>query len=147
MASAKPGQSTASGASATLAPRIAKIAERHLRNPRKVQIAREKTAAGKRMHLHVAFNYAGRTEIVDAIRAIVRSGTASESIDESLVAANLYTKEIPDPDLLIRTAGEMRLSNFLLWQINGAAVYFTEKTWPDFDSVELDKALELVRSN
>ena len=121
---------------------IGRLAELPEHAAQRIASACEKTAAGKRMHLHVAFNYAGRTEIVDAIRAIVRSGTASESIDESLVAANLYTKEIPDPDLLIRTGGEERLSNFLLWQTAYAEMITLSTLWPDFTAADLDIALD-----
>lgn len=92
----------------------------------------------------VAFDYGSRAELVRAARACT---TSTSIIDASAVGRNLYAPELPPVDVLVRTSGETRISNFLLWQINGAAVYFTEKTWPDFDSVELDRALELVRSN
>jgi len=92
----------------------------------------------------VAFDYGSRAELVRAARACTdaESPIEAESIDHQL-----YATELPPVDVLVRTSGETRISNFLLWQINGAAVYFTEKTWPDFDSVELDRALKLVRSN
>ena len=99
------------------------------------------TAAGERMYLHVAFNYAGRTELVDAIRAIVRSGADPESIDEASVAAQLYTAGTPDPDLLIRTGGEERLSNFLLWQTAYAEMITLPTLWPDFSAADLDRAV------
>lgn len=92
----------------------------------------------------VAFDYGSRAELVRAAQACVATNSPidSESIDQQL-----YAPELPPVDVLVRTSGETRISNFLLWQINGAAVYFTEKTWPDFDSDELDRALKLVRSN
>jgi undecaprenyl diphosphate synthase len=89
------------------------------------------------MVLCLAINYGGRTELVDAVRDIadqVRQGTlAPDQIDESTISDALYTAGMPDPDLLIRTAGEMRVSNFLLWQISYAELWVTEKCWPDFD--------------
>ena len=99
------------------------------------------TAAGERMYLHVAFNYAGRTELVDAIRAIVRSGADPDSIDEASVAAQLYTAGTPDPDLLIRTGGEERLSNFLLWQLAYTELHISPLLWPDFGIAEFYGAL------
>ena len=108
----------------------------------RIAAACETTTAGGRMHLHVAFNYAGRTEIIDAIRAIVRSGVKAEAIDEASVAAHLYTKGIPDPDLLIRTGGEERLSNFLLWQTAYAEMITLPTLWPDFTAADLDRALQ-----
>ena len=76
---------------------------------------------------------------------IVEDGVPVDRIDEELFSSYLYTKDLPDPDLLIRTAGEMRLSNFLLWQSAGAAIHFTDAAWPDFDAEDLDRALDLVR--
>jgi undecaprenyl diphosphate synthase len=82
--------------------------------------------------LNICFNYGGRAEIVDAVRQIVASGVAAEEIDETLIARHLYTRELPDPDLIIRTAGEMRLSNYLIWQAAYAEYYSTPVLWPDF---------------
>jgi undecaprenyl diphosphate synthase len=97
------------------------------------------------MTLALAINYGGRTEIVDAVRTIaerVRSGQiAPEQIEEETVSAALYTAGMPDPDLLVRTAGEMRVSNYLLWQISYAELWVTEKCWPDFDRATLHQAL------
>ena len=97
------------------------------------------------MTLCLAINYSGRTEIVDAVRTLahaVRVGTLQASdIDEDMISDALYTKGMPEPDLLIRTAGEMRISNFLLWQISYAELWVTEKCWPDFDEATLRQAL------
>jgi undecaprenyl diphosphate synthase len=97
------------------------------------------------MALCLAINYGGRTELVDAVRDLARqaqSGTlAPEQIDEAVISSSLYTAGMPDPDLLIRTAGEMRVSNFLLWQISYAELWVTERCWPDFDPPTLRQAL------
>lgn len=90
----------------------------------------------------LAINYGGRAEIVDALRKIVGEGIPAAEIDEDTVAAHLYNPDHPEPDLMIRTAGEMRWSNFLLWQSAYAELYVTEKTWPEFDAKELDRAIE-----
>jgi undecaprenyl diphosphate synthase len=90
----------------------------------------------------LAINYGGRAEIVDAIRRIAASAVETESIDEETVSAALYRPEIPETDLMIRTAGELRWSNFLLWQSAYAELYITEKTWPEFDESELLKSVE-----
>jgi len=97
------------------------------------------------MILNVAFNYGARAEIVDAIKSIAdgvtRGEFKAESINEELISSHLYTKGQPDPDLLIRTSGEERISNFLLWQLSYAELYFTEKCWPEFTEEEFNKAL------
>jgi undecaprenyl diphosphate synthase len=108
---------------------------------RSIESALDATAAGTRLLLNIAFNYAGRTELVDAIRRIVRSGIAPDAIDESTVARALYTADLPDPDLVIRTGGEQRLSNFLIWQAAYAELVTTEVLWPDFGAASLDEAL------
>ena len=96
--------------------------------------------------LVLALSYGGRAEIVDAMRSIAREVKAGRldvaDVDEKVISRHLYTRSIPDPDLLIRTSGEMRVSNFLLWQISYAEIYVTETLWPDFRKVELLKALE-----
>jgi len=99
------------------------------------------TAGGERLLLNIAFNYAGRTEIVDAVRRIVASGIAPGEIDEVELSNNLYTAGLPDPDLLIRTGGDQRISNFLVWQAAYAEFYFCPKLWPDFDADAFDEAL------
>ena len=108
----------------------------------KVLDAVEWTKNNQRLTLNIAFDYGGRAELVDAIRRIVTDGVPVEQIDEALVSHYLYTANCPDPDLIIRTSGEMRLSNFLIWQAAYAEIYMTPTLWPDFDKGELYKALE-----
>ncbi len=108
---------------------------------RSIEDALAETASGTRLLLNVAFNYAGRTELVDAIRRIAGSGVDPSSIDETTIAAALYTAGLPDPDLVIRTGGEQRLSNFLIWQAAYAELYTTEVLWPDFGADAFDAAL------
>ena len=100
------------------------------------------TEGGTRLVLNIAFNYAGRTEIVDAVRAIVAAGTPADQVDEATVEAYLYTAGLPDPDLVIRTGGEQRLSNFLIWQSAYAEFHSCPELWPDFDAEAFDTALE-----
>lgn len=114
--------------------------DEHIR--RRVEEAIELTRNNDRMTVAVAFNYGGRAEIVDAVRRIVADGVRPEDVDEALIASYLYTAGLPDPDLIIRTAGEMRLSNFLLWQGAYAEYYSTPTYWPDFDEREIALALE-----
>jgi len=102
----------------------------------------EATADRSRLNLWIAFDYGGRAELVEAARRIVESGADSDEIDEELVAHHLYAPEMPDPDLVIRTSGELRISNFLLWQSAYAEFVFTETLWPDFGPDELRSALE-----
>ena len=99
------------------------------------------TEGGERLLLNIAFNYAGRTELVDAVRQLVAAGTDPDTIDEATVSAALYTAGLPDPDLLIRTGGEQRLSNFLIWQSAYAEFYFCDALWPDFGPDTFDAAL------
>lgn len=94
----------------------------------------------------IAFNYGGRAEIVDAVRGIVRDGVAAEAIDESAISAHLYAPDIPDPDLFIRTGGELRVSNFLLWQVAYAEMWATPVLWPAFSVKDLDDALAAYAS-
>ena len=103
--------------------------------------ALDATSDGQRLLLNIAFNYAGRTELVDAVRKLVATGAAPESIDEAAITRALYTAGLPDPDLLIRTGGEQRLSNFLIWQSAYAEFYFCEALWPDFGPAAFDAAL------
>ncbi|HZM73090.1 MAG TPA: polyprenyl diphosphate synthase [Candidatus Polarisedimenticolia bacterium] len=106
-----------------------------------IEAALAETAGGTRLLLNIAFNYAGRTEIVDAFRRLAASGVAPEAIDEAAISAALYTAGVPDPDLVIRTGGEQRLSNFLVWQAAYAELYTTEILWPDFGPEAFDAAL------
>lgn len=99
------------------------------------------TQGNNKLVLCIAFNYGGRLEIVEAVRAIFRAGVSPEQIDADLISKHLYTAGIPDPDLIIRTAGEMRLSNFLIWQAAYAEYYSTPTLWPDFDLEEVRAAL------
>jgi undecaprenyl diphosphate synthase len=103
--------------------------------------ALQATAGGDRLLLNIAFNYAGRTELVDAFRRLAMSGTPPDEIDEEAIGASLYTAGLPDPDLVIRTGGEQRLSNFLIWQSAYAEFYSCEALWPDFGPDAFDSAL------
>lgn len=108
---------------------------------KKIERAMELTKDNDRLVLNLAFNYGGRAEIVDATRRIIAEGIDPTAIDEELFSSYLYTAGLPDLDLFIRTGGEMRLSNFLLWQTAYAEYYTTPTYWPDFDEAELEKAL------
>ncbi|HET7090240.1 MAG TPA: isoprenyl transferase [Anaerolineae bacterium] len=108
----------------------------------KIKQAIELTRNNTTLILNVAFNYGGRQEILDAVRAILADGVAPEDVDEALFSRYLYTAGQPDPDLIIRTSGEARISNFLLWQGAYAELYSTPVFWPDFDKHELRKALD-----
>ena len=106
-----------------------------------VRDAIELTKHNDRITLNVAFNYGGRAEILDAVRGMIRDGIAPARVDETVFANYLYSAGLPDPDLIVRTAGEMRLSNFLIWQAAYAEYYSTPTLWPDFDKAELYNAL------
>jgi undecaprenyl diphosphate synthase len=107
------------------------------------QMARleEETAGNDRLKLWVALDYGGRAELVDAARRLVEAGIAPDEVDEDVFRANLYAPDLPDPDLLIRTSGELRISNFLLWQLAYSELVFVDTLWPDFGRPELEKAL------
>lgn len=106
-----------------------------------VHDAIELTRNNDRLVLTLAFNYGGRQEIVQAVRAIVADGLAPEQIDEATIDRYLFTHGTPDPDLVIRTSGECRMSNFLLWQASFAELYFSPVFWPDFGPDELEEAV------
>lgn len=108
---------------------------------RRVKEAIELTKDNTRLILNVAFNYGGRDEILHAVKKIIKEGLAPEEIDADVFSQYLYTAESPDPDLIIRTSGELRCSNFLLWQGAYSEWYYTSAYWPDFDREELLKAL------
>ena len=108
---------------------------------RELADAEAKTAGNQGMLFNIALNYGGRAEIVEAVKRIVASGAAPDQIDEQKVASFLYTAGQPDPDLLIRTSGEMRVSNFLLWQIAYAEIWVTDTLWPDFRKQHLFEAI------
>jgi undecaprenyl diphosphate synthase len=99
------------------------------------------TAGGSRLQLNIAFNYGGRTELVDAFRRLAASGIPADEIDEAAISDALYTAGMPDPDLVIRTGGEQRLSNFLIWQSAYAEFYTSPLLWPDFGPAAFDHAL------
>jgi len=100
------------------------------------------TAANSRLELWIAFDYGERAEIVDAARRLVEDGVAAEAVDEEALGRRLYAPELPDPDLLIRTSGELRVSNFLLWQLAYAELVFVDTLWPDFGDEDLRTALD-----
>jgi undecaprenyl diphosphate synthase len=104
------------------------------------------TAHNSRLHVILALSYSGRTEILDAVKSIVRDAAAGalvpDDVTPELVSSRLYTDGIPDPDLLIRTSGEMRISNFLLWQLSYTEIHVTKKLWPDFGKADFLEALE-----
>jgi undecaprenyl diphosphate synthase len=106
-----------------------------------VRRALELTKNNTRITVSIAFNYGGRAEIVDAVKKIVQDGLPAETIDEDTICRYLYTAELPDPDLIIRTAGEVRLSNFLIWQAAYSELYSTPTYWPDFGKEEIQRAL------
>ena len=102
----------------------------------------EDTAQNDRLQLWIAFDYGGRAEIVEAVRALLASGADPENLDEEVLRSRLYAPEMPDPDLVIRTSGEFRMSNFLLWQSAYAELVFVDTLWPDFDEKHLRSALD-----
>jgi len=107
----------------------------------RMEAMEDRTALNARINLWVAFDYGGRAELVEAARRLVESGVEPQDIDENVFAANLYAPSLPDPDLLIRTSGELRISNFLLWQVAYSELVFVDKYWPDFDERDLRHAL------
>jgi undecaprenyl diphosphate synthase len=100
------------------------------------------TAVNSRLHLWIAFDYGGRAELVEAARRAIEAGVEPEDLDEELFGEFLYAPQMPDPDLLIRTSGELRISNFLLWQLAYAELVFVERHWPDFGGEDLRAALD-----
>jgi undecaprenyl diphosphate synthase len=109
---------------------------------KKVENAIELTKDNTTLTVVVAFNYGGRDEIVFAVEEMIREGIKVEDVSEALLSQHLFTAGIPDPDLIIRTSGEMRLSNFLIWQAAYSEYYVTPAYWPDFDKAELQKAID-----
>ena len=108
---------------------------------RQMDEAIELTRKNRRMTLTFAFNYGGRAEIVDAVRELVAEGVRPDKIDERAIARHLYDPEMPDPDLMIRTSGEFRISNFLLWELAYSELVFTDVLWPDFRREHLFEAV------
>ncbi len=113
---------------------------------RKINETKEKTRGNGGIHLAVALNYGGRDELVRTVRKIVATKAAPESITEESLPGFLDTSFMPDPDLLVRTGGEWRISNFLLWQLAYTEIFFTDTLWPDFDEKALDGAIAWFRS-
>ncbi|MBV8161440.1 MAG: di-trans,poly-cis-decaprenylcistransferase, partial [Acidimicrobiia bacterium] len=125
--------------------RIRFVGRRDWRVPRRIVRRMEETAAmtekNRRMTLTIAFNYGGRAEIVDAVRDIVADKVPAKKVDERTIRARLYDPEMPDPDLVIRTSGEYRISNFLLWELAYSELVFTDTLWPDFTREHLYDAV------
>jgi len=108
----------------------------------KMERLEAETAPNDRMQLWVAFDYGGRAELVEAARRLIEDGVDPRDIDENAISARLYAPDMPEPDLLIRTSGEVRMSNFLLWQLAYAELVFVDTLWPDFGERELRRALD-----
>ena len=107
----------------------------------KISFTVEETRENTELHLAIAMNYGGRDEIIRAVRKIIAQGRQGEGLDEKSFSLQLDTAFMPDPDLMIRTGGEWRISNFLLWQMAYTEIYFTDILWPDFDEKALDEAI------
>ncbi|MBD0353997.1 MAG: di-trans,poly-cis-decaprenylcistransferase [Rubrobacteraceae bacterium] len=120
----------------------------HLASPvlEAMREAEDLTATNDTLDVYVALNYGGRSEIVDAARRIVADGLCPDEVDEATFASYLYAPEVPEVDLVIRTSGELRISNFLLWQIAYAEFYVTDTLWPDFSPEEFLRAIESFAS-
>jgi undecaprenyl diphosphate synthase len=99
------------------------------------------TAGRDRLHLWIAFDYGGRAELADAARAMIAAGLRPDEVDEDVFAVYLYAPDMPDPDLVIRTSGELRMSNFLLWQLAYSELFFADTLWPDFGADDLRRAV------
>src|SRR5438034_9376134 len=108
---------------------------------RRIEAMEDRTELNSRLGLWIAFDYGGRAELVEAARRLVDGGVDPREVDENVFAENLYAPELPDPDLLIRTSGELRVSNFLLWQVAYSELVFVDELWPDFGARELREAL------
>jgi undecaprenyl diphosphate synthase len=108
---------------------------------RRIEETEALTSGNRRLTLTFAFNYGGRAEVVDAVRAIVAEGVAPSKIDERTIQRHLYAPDMPDPDLLVRTSGEFRISNYLLWQLAYSELVFTDILWPDFRKEHLAEAI------
>jgi undecaprenyl diphosphate synthase len=109
---------------------------------RQMDALEEETAGNDRLQLWIAFDYGGRAELVEAARRLVADGVAPDDVDEGAIAARLYAPEMPDPDVLVRTSGELRVSNFLLWQLAYAELVFVDGFWPDFGREQLRATLD-----
>ncbi|HVL26721.1 MAG TPA: polyprenyl diphosphate synthase [Acidimicrobiales bacterium] len=126
--------------------RIRFLGRRDWRVPRRIVRRQDEALAltrhNRTMTLTIAFNYGGRAEIVDAVRAMMASGIPADKVDERAIRAHLYDPEMPDPDLVVRTSGEYRISNFLLWELAYSELVFTDVLWPDFRRQHLFAAVE-----
>jgi undecaprenyl diphosphate synthase len=100
-------------------------------------VLEDETADRERMQLWIAFDYGGRAELADAVRRLIAAGVTADEVDEEVLAMYLYAPDMPEPDLLIRTSGEVRISNFLLWQLAYSELVFVETLWPDFGAQDL----------
>ena len=120
---------------------IGRLGELSDRLQKAIAGAVQATSGGTRGVMTLAFNYGGRAEIVDAVRRLVADDLAPDQVDEAAIAQRLYAPDHPDPDLLVRTGGELRVSNFLLWEVAYAEMWATEVLWPDFSTADLDAAL------
>jgi undecaprenyl diphosphate synthase len=107
----------------------------------RVERAMETTAGNTGLGLNICFSYGGRDDVVTAVRRLVEDGVPADQIDEAAISSRLYSAGLPDPDLVIRTGGDMRVSNFLLWQCAYSELYFTDSYWPDFGREDIDIAL------
>jgi undecaprenyl diphosphate synthase len=130
--------------------RVRFVGRRDWRVPRRVlrriDEAVELTRRNRRMTLNLAFNYGGRAEIIDAVRAMVRAGTPADKVTEKRLRQYLYAPDMPDPDLMVRTSGEYRISNFLLWELAYSELVFTDVLWPDFRREHLFEAVREFQS-
>ena len=128
-----------------LGVRVKVLGRRDWRVPRRVLRRLDETVEltrnNTKMTLVLAFNYGGRAEIVDAVRELVKRGTPADKVSEKTLRAHLYDPEMPDPDLVVRTSGEYRISNFLLWELAYSELVFTDVLWPDFSVADLDRAI------
>jgi undecaprenyl diphosphate synthase len=111
-----------------------------------IEHAETRTADNRNGVLNVCLNYGGRAELVDAVRSLIASGVDPDAVDERMLAGRLYHPELPDPDLIVRTAGESRISNFLLWQSAYSEIHVTDTLWPDFDIQDLKRAIQDFQS-
>lgn len=106
-----------------------------------IEVVEKETAGNKNLHLNLAISYGGKWDIINAVKKIINDKVSSENINETLIETYLSTAGLPNPDLIIRAGGQMRLSNFLLWQAAYAELYFSPKMWPDFSEQDLDLAI------
>jgi len=112
----------------------------------KMRVLEERTAHLDTLNLWIAFDYGGRGELVEAARRLIEDGVRAEDVDEAAFAARLYAPELAEIDLLVRASGELRISNFLLWETAYAELVFTDALWPDFDAAELARAVDAYRA-